>query len=285
MDTVAINAVVSANAAGRITHFNPAAERTFGYAATEVTGEPLVKLLVDVCRSPYLMQVEQLFSSEDAENAGRTIELIGLRKDRSEFPLELCIVTWKTAPGSLYTCVVRDITRRKDTERQRDHLLRRVEAMARTDDLTGLANRRAWDEELRREVERATRHGYQLHVVMLDLDHFKVFNDTQGHQAGDAILREVGAVWRLAARVTDFVARYGGDEFALLLPDCSRNDATAVVNRLRAALPDGLTFSAGLAHWDGELSPDELIARADAALYEAKRAGRNQTLPSHDGRR
>jgi diguanylate cyclase (GGDEF)-like protein/PAS domain S-box-containing protein len=278
MDIVAINAVVSANAAGRITHFNPAAERTFGYAATEVTGEPLVKLLVEICRNPYLMQLEQLFSSEDAENAGRTIELIGQRKDGSEFPLELCIVTWKTAPGSLYTCVVRDITRRKDTERQRDCLLQRVEAMARTDDLTGLANRRAWDEELRREVERATRHGYELHVVMLDLDHFKVFNDTKGHQAGDAILREVGAVWRLAARVTDFVARYGGDEFALLLPVCTHEDATAVVDRLRAALPDGLTCSAGLAHWNRKMSPDELIAQADAALYEAKGAGRNQTL-------
>jgi diguanylate cyclase (GGDEF)-like protein/PAS domain S-box-containing protein len=278
MDIVAINAVVSANAAGRITHFNPAAERTFGYSATEVTGEPLVKLLVEICRNPYLMQLEQLFSSEDAENAGRTIELVGLRKDGSEFPLELCIVTWKTAPGSLYTCVVRDITRRKDTEHQRDCLLQRVEAMARTDDLTGLANRRAWDEELRREVERATRHGYELHVVMLDLDHFKVFNDTKGHQAGDAILREVGAVWRLAARVTDFVARYGGDEFALLLPVCTHDDATAVVDRLRAALPDGLTCSAGLANWDRKMSPDELIAQADAALYEAKGAGRNQTL-------
>jgi diguanylate cyclase (GGDEF)-like protein/PAS domain S-box-containing protein len=278
MDIVAINAVVSANAAGRITHFNPAAERTFGYAATEVTGEPLVKLLVEICRNPYLMQLEQLFSSEDAENAGRTIELIGQRKDGSEFPLELCIVTWKTAPGSLYTCVVRDITRRKDTERQRNCLLQRVEAMARTDDLTGLANRRAWDEELRREVERATRHGYELRVVMLDLDHFKVFNDTKGHQAGDAILREVGAVWRLAARVTDFVARYGGDEFALLLPVCTHEDATAVVDRLRAALPDGLTCSAGLANWDRKMSPDELIAQADAALYEAKGAGRNQTL-------
>jgi diguanylate cyclase (GGDEF)-like protein/PAS domain S-box-containing protein len=279
MDTVAINAVVSANAAGRITHFNPAAERTFGYAGAEVMGEPLVKLLVESCRTPYLMQLEQLFSSEDAENAGRTIELKGLCKDGSEFPLELCIVTWKAAPGSLYTCIVRDITRRKQTERQRDCLLQRVEAMARTDDLTGLANRRAWDEELRREVERATRHGYRLYVVMLDLDRFKVFNDTQGHQAGDAILREVGAVWRMAARVTDFVARYGGDEFALLLPDCTHDEAVAVVDRLRAALPDGLTCSAGLARWDGEISPDELIARADAALYEAKSAGRNQTLP------
>jgi diguanylate cyclase (GGDEF)-like protein/PAS domain S-box-containing protein len=279
MDTVAINAVVSANPAGRITHFNPAAERTFGYAAAEVMGEPLVKLLVEVCRNPYLMQLEQLFSSEDAENAGRTIELIGLREDGTEFPLELCIVTWKTAPGSLYTCVVRDITRRKATERQRDCLLHRVEAMARTDDLTGLANRRAWDEELRREVERATRHGYQLYVVMLDLDGFKIINDAQGHQAGDAILREVGAVWRMAARVTDFVARYGGDEFALVLPDCTHDEATAVVDRLRAALPEGLACSAGLARWDGRMSPDALIARADAALYEAKSSGRNQTLP------
>ena len=278
METVAINAVVSADASGRITQFNPAAERTFGYAAAEMVGQNVLALLSERHREPYRLQVEQLFSSEDAESAGRTIELVGLRKDGSEFPLELCLVTWKAAPRSLYTCIVRDISRRKRTERERDELLHRVEAMARTDELTGLANRRAWDEELRRELARATRRSYAMHVVMLDLDRFKDYNDAHGHPAGDALLREVGAVWRLVARVTDFVARYGGDEFAVLLPDCTDDDVRLVVRRLREALPDGLGCSAGVARWDGKMSAEQLVARADAALYEAKASGRDRVV-------
>jgi diguanylate cyclase (GGDEF)-like protein/PAS domain S-box-containing protein len=278
MAPVAINAVVSADASGRITHFNPAAERTFGYPASEVAGKNVLILLTEDCREPYRLQVEQLFSSEDAENAGRTIELVGLRKDGAQFPLELCLVTWKATTDSLYTCIVRDITSRKRLEGERDELLGRVEAMARTDELTGLANRRAWDEELRRELERATRLGYSLHVVMLDLDRFKAYNDSFGHQAGDALLREVGAEWRIVSRVTDFVARYGGDEFALLLPDCSDEAAIAVVERLRAALPPDVTCCAGLARWDGRMTADEIVGRADAAMYEAKQSGRDQVV-------
>jgi two-component system, cell cycle response regulator len=278
MENVAINAVVSADASGRITEFNPAAERTFGYRAAEVIGEPVVVLLMERCHAPYRLQVEQLFSAEDADSAGRTIELIGRRKDGGDFPLELCIVTWKAAPGSLYTCIVRDISTRRRTEDERDDLLQRVEAMARTDELTGLANRRAWDEELRRELARAMRHGYSMHVVMLDLDRFKEFNDAHGHQAGDALLREVGAVWRIASRVTDFVARYGGDEFALLLAECSSEGVCSIVERLREVLPESLGCSAGIARWDGQMTAEELVARADGALYAAKAAGRDRVI-------
>ena len=276
MEAVSVNAVVSADASGRITQFNPAAQRTFGYSEAEVLGTSVLALLGERHRDPYRIQIEQLFSSEDAANAGRTLELIGLRKDGSEFPLELCLLTWRAAAGSLYTCVVRDITRRKTTERQRDDLLQRVEAMARTDELTGLANRRAWDEELRRELERSRRMGYAIHVAMVDLDCFKEYNDTFGHQAGDALLREIGTEWRIIARVTDLVARYGGDEFAVLLSDCSVDDARRVIERLCSALPEGMTCCAGVAQWDGSMSAENLLGAADTALYDAKRAGRNR---------
>jgi diguanylate cyclase (GGDEF)-like protein/PAS domain S-box-containing protein len=276
VEPVAVNAVIAADSSGHITQFNPAAERTFGYTEAEVLGKPLLEFLANRDRAFYRLQIEQLFSSEDADNAGRTIELVGLRKDGSEFPLELCLLTWRAAPGSLYTCVVRDISKRKTTEQQRDDLLRRVEAMARTDDLTGLANRRAWDEELRRELERARRMGYLVHVAMIDLDNFKKYNDAYGHPVGDRLLRDIGTEWRLIARVTDLVARYGGDEFAVLLTDCSPAAATGVIERLREALPEGMTCCAGLAQWDGSMNAEELLAKADQALYSSKRAGRNR---------
>jgi diguanylate cyclase (GGDEF)-like protein len=109
---------------------------------------------------------------------------------------------------------------------------------------------------------------------MLDLDHFKELNDTYGHQAGDALLREVGTNWRVALRVTDFIARYGGDEFALLLPDCEVEGAQELIDRLQAAMPAGHTCSAGIAYWDGAMTAEELISCADRELYEVKRAGR-----------
>jgi len=146
---VSVNAVVSADASGRITQFNPAAERTFGSASEEVLRKPFPKLLAEHCHEPYRLELDRLFSSEDVTNAGRTIELVGKRKNGEEFPLELCLVTWRSGKSSLYTCVVRDISERKQVASDLQELLHRVEAIARTDELTGMANRRAWDEELR----------------------------------------------------------------------------------------------------------------------------------------
>ena len=173
--------------------------------------------------------------------------------------------------------VARDVTQHKSLQQERERLLARVEAMARTDELTGLPNRRAWNEELLREMARAKRHGFGLSVAMVDLDNFKAFNDERGHAAGDQLLRDAAVDWRLAIRVSDFVARVGGEEFAVMLPGCPPVDASAIIDRLRSATPTDQTCSAGVADWDGEEEPDALMARADAALYEAKRSGRNRT--------
>jgi diguanylate cyclase (GGDEF)-like protein len=162
--------------------------------------------------------------------------------------------------------------------RERAELMARMEQLALTDELTGLPNRRAWDDELARELARAKRHQERLSVAMIDLDHFKEFNDEHGHQAGDHLLREAASAWRPAVRASDFVARYGGVEFAVLLPGCPPASATEVVDRIRAATPMGETCSAGIAAWDGEESAASLVSRADAALYEAKRAGRDRTV-------
>lgn len=161
---------------------------------------------------------------------------------------------------------------------ERRRMLESAAAIALTDPLTGLANRRAWEEELRREVARARRHSERLALVMLDLDHFKELNDTHGHQAGDTVLAEAAASWRTAVRTTDFLARYGGDEFAMLLPDCPDEYGETVLERIRTAIPPGCSCSAGIAYWDGNEKAEALLSRADAALYAAKRAGRNKAV-------
>jgi diguanylate cyclase (GGDEF)-like protein len=154
-------------------------------------------------------------------------------------------------------------------------LYREVRRLARTDSLTGVPNRRAWDEELPRELARAGRSGQPVCVALLDLDHFKDYNDRHGHQAGDRFLKEAAAAWQAAVRKTDLVARYGGEEFAILLPDCGLDDAMEIAERLRTAQPEG-TCSLGVARWDGREDVNALIARADRALYAAKEAGRDR---------
>ena len=164
---------------------------------------------------------------------------------------------------------------------ERVNLLSRLETVARTDDLTGLPNRRAWQEELPREITRARREGSELCVAMLDLDRFKDYNDAFGHQAGDRLLKQAAAAWSAQLRGTDVLTRYGGEEFALALPGCPPAQALAVVERLRRVTPQGQTCSAGLVCWDGEEAPADLVGRADAALYEAKHAGRDRTILAH----
>jgi diguanylate cyclase (GGDEF)-like protein/PAS domain S-box-containing protein len=180
--------------------------------------------------------------------------------------------------GETIYAVAKDINERKQREAERDAQLERAEALSKTDALTGLPNRRSLDEELRREIARAGRIGQQITVAMLDIDKFKSYNDRLGHPAGDELLREAAAAWRLAVRETDFIARYGGEEFAVLLPGCSLAEAGDVIERLRAVTPRGQTVPAGIAMWEQPESPESVLERADGALYQAKRGGRNRMI-------
>lgn len=146
-------------------------------------------------------------------------------------------------------------------------------AHARTDPLTGAANRRAWDEIVGLELDRARRHPTPISVAIIDLDEFKRFNDSHGHAAGDRHLAACASAWRRCLRAHDVLARLGGEEFAVLLVGAD-GDAENVANRLIRAVPGRESCSIGLARWDGAESPAALMARADDALYQAKAAGR-----------
>ena len=161
-------------------------------------------------------------------------------------------------------------------ELDRRRLLERVHAMAHTDVLTGLPNRRAWDDELRSALARAARSGVTLTIGLLDIDHFKRYNDEHGHSGGDRLLRSAAGAWSGAMRASDFLARYGGEEFGFILWNCDPAAAQGLAERFRAATPEGATCSVGFAVWDGQETADEVVARADTALYRAKADGRDR---------
>lgn len=196
------------------------------------------------------------------------------------------IVTAVLGYGARTTLIqLRHIATEEDLRQQSDALA----AMAHTDSLTGLANRRVLDQALEQEWSRPGMARHIVALLMIDIDYFKQLNDTAGHPAGDACLRQVGVALRGASgRSGDVLVRYGGEEFALLMPDSSLHAGLLVAERLRASVqalaidnaasPHGVvTVSVGVASaMGGEQTPETLIARADAALYEAKRRGRNQ---------
>lgn len=173
-----------------------------------------------------------------------------------------------------------DVTELKQVEAEREQLLVEVEALAHSDALTGLPNRRTLDEQLPREMARALRAESDLCLAILDLDHFKAYNDTHGHLAGDEMLRRCAIAWDSELRGEDTIVRFGGEEFLVVLPDTRPDLAIEIVERLRMATPGGQTCSAGLACWDLSETAEDLLDRADSALYRAKAAGRDQLVLS-----
>jgi diguanylate cyclase (GGDEF)-like protein len=151
-------------------------------------------------------------------------------------------------------------------------LAARLAELASTDPLTLLPNRRSWDEQLSREIARARRTRVPLSIAFIDLDGLKAVNDEHGHLAGDALLQDCARAWASHIRKEDLLARYGGDEFALLLPACPLEEAEVVVERIRAGTP-GTSCSAGIAEWQPGEAEYDLLHRVDQRLYEAKRMG------------
>lgn len=237
--------------------------------------------LLDGIRSRSLdTEVIILTGSDDMESAVRA-----LRSGAHDF-------LRKPPSGALE--VVLTVERAAEKKRLRDtnlRLMRELEALSRRDALTGLFNRRIFDEMLLAETSRSSRYRLALSLVILDLDHFKAINDRHGHPAGDAVLKLFAGIAQAQTRDGDTLCRYGGEEFAVLLAHTPLDGAMDVARRLVALTAKtpfvigqaslGVTVSAGVAsrHTSDETG-QALLAAADAALYEAKRTGRNQALPA-----
>lgn len=155
-------------------------------------------------------------------------------------------------------------------------IVSRLKAVAMQDELTKLDNRRAWYVRVSEELARARRSSTNLTIALVDLDGFKAVNDDEGHEAGDRLLQGIAAAWSVVLRPGDGLARWGGDEFSLVLPGCDADQADEVLRRLATAMPEGRTFSAGVATWNGVEDFDALMRRADQALYAVKRDGPSQ---------
>jgi diguanylate cyclase (GGDEF)-like protein len=163
----------------------------------------------------------------------------------------------------------------------------RMVQMATTDGMTGLTNHRTFKERGVLAIARAKRSGRPMSLIMTDIDHFKLVNDTHGHAVGDEVIRGVSAILAASARDVDIVARYGGEEFALLLEDCDVGGAEAIAERIRVAIKEsefdgseglfGVTLSLGVSEY-GDETLGELVDSADKALYEAKRGGRDKVV-------
>jgi diguanylate cyclase (GGDEF)-like protein len=178
-----------------------------------------------------------------------------------------------------------EIAQAYDEIRQQTHLLMTFTEV-RTDPLTGVSNRRAMDESFNNLFAMKSRYHTSFSIILFDIDYFKEVNDKQGHLYGDDILRELANVFDDSVRETDLVARFGGEEFVLLLPQTDLDGATLLGERIRAVVEAKMrvTISGGVAQViDGD-TPGSLLARADAALYSAKSAGRNRVF-RHDGQR
>jgi diguanylate cyclase (GGDEF)-like protein/PAS domain S-box-containing protein len=275
IDGVKDFAICALDRTGRITAWRAGAERLTGRSHAEAVGCLLSELYEDGTQLDLALTLAAVVNEGRAEE-----ERLLKRSDGTSFRANMVTTPIYDRSGTLrgFTLVARDVSWRHRLDRDRSMLLDQLQDIALTDELTGLPNRRRWHEELDREMARARRTHSRVCVGMVDLDGFKPFNDTHGHQAGDRLLAETARAWGEVLRATDMLARYGGDEFLVLLPDCPVEEALAVVDRLRKATPEELTCSVGLTSSIGNEDADRVLSRADAALYDAKGRGRDSIV-------
>jgi diguanylate cyclase (GGDEF)-like protein/PAS domain S-box-containing protein len=260
-------------------YINPACRAMLGLGRDE----PVAALtLLDFCPSELHSRIEREALPVTTQTGRWSAEVELVTRGGRRFPASLVLFAHKEANArvSLFSLIVRDISEQKQREAELAHL-------AHHDALTGLFNRRRFQEELDNRLAQARRYGIQGALLFIDVDGLKAVNDTLGHQAGDALLSSLAALLRERLREVDIVARLGGDEFAVLIAAPDTPHASAVAERLlqavrqqtkQAASPlQHCTISIGIAVFPQHgATANELIEHADLALYSAKSYGRNQ---------
>ena len=283
VDSVKDYGIFLVDADGVIQSWNTGAHLITGHTADEAIGRHIQALYTkeEVETGWPARELDMAARSERVEDEGWR-----LRKDGQRFWANVVTTAMRGPDGALYgySMILRDLTERKqreDTLKRSVDRSRQLWTQAVKDPLTGAFNRRYMTEQLRGAVERS---GWVTSsLVVFDIDHFKTVNDRFGHAVGDTVLMGIAALARRLSRDSDLLFRLGGDEFVMYLPGVGRTGALAIGERLRVAvessalIPQGhVSISLGIAELEPQESPEVWLKRADAALYDAKRGGRNK---------
>lgn len=274
----AADAIISVDRDHRIRTFNRGAERTFGFNAEQVMGRDMSILLPERLRDQHYQMISTFLSGTLGDSRPPDhAEIVGLRRDGSEFPAQTTLSRSGEGADLMATAILRDVTGIRQSEE-------RIRFLAHFDPLTHLPNRILFRERLEVAALDAGRKDRRVGVAVLDLDRFKIVNDTRGHSAGDQMLMAVAARLTGAVRAGDTVARLGGDEFGLIMADLAEDEdagpiVDGVIHSLRLPLStEGASYSttgsAGVTIYPGDgRDPETLMANADLAMYRAKRTG------------
>ena len=268
---------------GVIRDWNQQAEQTFGWSSQEAIGRRLDEMIIPVTmREAHRAGLRHYLATGELNVLNRRIELTAVRRDGTPLPVEVRVSPLSIDGKTIFSAFLHDITERKQVEAIREH-------EATHDPLTGLLNRRGMFDLLSQAIARVKRTRASLALLFIDLDGFKQINDTHGHEAGDAVLREVAARLQASIRQTDTAARLGGDEFTVILENIKHGipDANMLAQKILETLQHPIqldsvtaTISASIGismhHPDDERSADQLVNAADSAMYTAKHAGKNQ---------
>jgi diguanylate cyclase (GGDEF)-like protein/PAS domain S-box-containing protein len=296
-------ATVVVDANGIITMVNRETERLFGYDGGELIGQSVELLVPDDLRIDHATHRTAFTEEPGARPMGEQRDVVARHREGSVFPVEVGLTPIRTPNGTLIVTAIVDLSERKRAEerisRQAEMLElanARLLEMASTDSLTSLWNRRAFLDQLSIQLGQTVRSARPLSVLILDVDQFKPYNDRYGHLAGDEVLRGVAEVLRTKARQSDYVARIGGEEFGVILPDTHSDGSVMLAERFRHAIEiarwpqRAITASVGATTVEftqtvpRPRSPEysEVLAAADRALYYSKEHGRNRVTHSDD---
>jgi len=276
----ASQAYIAIDAQGRIIDWNAQAEATFGWSRKEALGEPLEECIIPIAqRAAHRAGMAHYLATGEGRLIGKRIEVTALHRDGHEFLAELTIWPVRSGDDVRFSALVHDITLRKQLEMQLQH-------QAFHDSLTGLANRALFRDRVAHSLARQARSHGAVSVLFSDLDDFKTVNDSLGHDAGDQLLVAVAERLRAVMRPEDTTARFGGDEFAILLEETDEDGTRRAAERILEALRSPFEFhgrqvvmraSIGAAITsDGSTEPDDLLRQADLAMYTAKTSGKGR---------
>ena len=270
-----LDVIISINEKQEILLWNDASSKTFGYMEDEVLGKPITLIIPKKYHRKHKNGMRRFIKTGKAKLIGKVVEVEGIKKDGSLFPIELSLSASKSRKGFIFTAIIRDISERKFLEKK-------LEDMAIRDSLTWMYNRHYFNEVINREFERAKRYRYFISMMIIDVDKFKIINDNYGHARGDLVLKGIAECLEKNLRSSDIVIRYGGDEFLAVLPKANGRDLRTVMEKVKKRVkewsensdfgfPVSISCGGYALNPDRKKNVDEVLKEADKRLYKDKK--------------